>query len=253
MFKKRIRQFGYLMLLVALFFGVQDIVAPKGLGSMAAATEFSVAITQDRNRPSLDKSKVAYLTFDDGPTRYTALIMNILAEYGAKATFFMLEPQMEKNTEILHRMKREGYAFGLHGVTHNYKEFYKSSESALTEMNTAQAKLHELTGLKTFLVRTPYGSKPYMKPAYMEAAQMAGYKIWDWNVDSKDWFYKDERMVSKTIEQVMALEQRGVQPVILFHDMEKTVEFLPQVLEYLTNNGYSLEALDAGMKPVQLK
>ncbi len=67
MLKKRIRQFGYLMLLVALFFGVQDIVAPKGLGSMAAATEFSVAITQDLNRPSLDKSKVAYLTFDDGP------------------------------------------------------------------------------------------------------------------------------------------------------------------------------------------
>lgn len=216
-------------------------------------TEVILPETPQEEQQEESKAKVAYLTFDDGPTAYTGPILDILAEYGAKATFFMLEPQMEGNYEVLQRMINEGHALGLHGVTHDRKQFYQSAERVLGEMNMAQAKLAELTGYKSFLIRTPYGSKPHMKPDYMEAVEMNGYKIWDWNVDSRDWLYRDERMVDETINQISTLEQYDIQPVILFHDRKDTVDYLPQVLEYLLSNGFSLKTLALELKPVLLK
>ncbi len=286
MLKKKTRYIGILILIVMFLLAPQDLIAIEDTGILQSSSKepqetlnpreqnLEEETSQDSDVPQNDpkeeqkeqkqkisieetelqnNSKVVYLTFDDGPNQYTDLIINILAKYNAKATFFMLEPQMEKNTGVLQRMKNEGHAFGLHGVTHDYRQFYQSSKSVITEMNTAQAKLYELTGVKTYLVRTPYGSKPYMKPEYMEAAQKAGYKIWDWNVDSKDWFYRDSRMVSNTIQQIMVLDKNNIQPVILFHDIKKTAEFLPQVLEYLIEKGYTFEILDTDLEPIQLK
>lgn len=197
--------------------------------------------------------KIAYLTFDDGPTHYLTDILQILAESEVPATFFMLEPSMSAHADVLSRMAEEGHAFGLHGVTHKRKQFYASQESVLGEMNTAQAKLQEITGIKTVLIRTPYGSKPYMTPAYREAVGAAGYKLWDWNVDSKDWFYRDERLVSHTLKQIEVLEKKKVTPVILLHERKETVQFLPQILAYLQSKNYVLKVPDAETEPVQFK
>ncbi|MGI6587387.1 MAG: polysaccharide deacetylase family protein [Peptococcia bacterium] len=197
--------------------------------------------------------KIAYLTFDDGPTSYLTNILDILAKYEVPATFFMLEPQMNVHANVLCRMNEEGHGLGLHGVTHNRQQFYASQESVLGEMNTAQATLAEITGVKTVLIRTPYGSRPYMKPAYREALGKAGYKIWDWNVDSKDWFYRDKRMVEDTLQQIEALEKKKVTPVILLHERKETVQFLPQILKYLQSKNYVLKVPDAETVPVQFK
>jgi peptidoglycan/xylan/chitin deacetylase (PgdA/CDA1 family) len=200
-----------------------------------------------------EEAKIAYLTFDDGPTDYLTNILDILAEHEVQATFFMLEPQMSAHADVLCRMNEEGHGLGLHGVTHNRHQFYTSQESVLGEMNTAQARLEEITGIKTVLIRTPYGSKPYMKPVYREAVEAVGYKLWDWNVDSKDWFYRDERMVKDTLQQIEALEKKKVTPVILLHERQETVQFLPQILEYLQSKNYVLKVPDAETVPVQFK
>jgi peptidoglycan/xylan/chitin deacetylase (PgdA/CDA1 family) len=213
--------------------------------------EVNQEVNQVTNQEVNQEVKIAYLTFDDGPTGYLTNILDILAEYEVQATFFMLEPQMRAHADVLCRMNEEGHGLGLHGVTHNREQFYASQESVLGEMNIAQATLTEITGVKTVLIRTPYGSRPYMKPAYREAVEVAGYKLWDWNVDSKDWFYRDERLVSHTFKQIDALEKKKVTPVILLHERQETVQFLPQILEYLQSKNYVLKVPDAETVSVQ--
>jgi len=208
---------------------------------------------QEDNNEVDQEEKIVYLTFDDGPTDCLTNILDILAEYDVQATFFMLEPLMSSYANTLSRMKEEGNAFGLHGVTHNRQQFYFSQETVLEEMNTAQAKLFEIIGLKTVLIRVPYGSNPGMTPVYKEAVKSAGFKMWDWNVDSKDWLYRDERFVDNTIKQIEVLEKRKTAPVILLHERKETATFLPQILEYLQSNNYIFKVLTAEMEPVQLR
>lgn len=194
--------------------------------------------------------KIAYITFDDGPSATTERLLDILAEYNVKATFFMLQPQMLKYPHSVLRLAEEGHALALHGVTHRQELFYQSAESVLNEMATAQNTLLELTGCRATLIRVPYGSYPHMKPEYVEAVKQAGYQMWDWNVDSRDWYYRDQRMVSETIGQIERLEQQNIAPVILLHDRAETAEYVAEILEYLLSNGYRLNQLDDTMEPV---
>src|SRR5699024_8436171 len=100
--------------------------------------------------------------FDDGPSRATDQIIDVLEHHGVKATFFMLEPAMKEHAESVKRLADHGHAVGLHGMTHDQNLFYQSEQSALDEMLTSQKTLKEITGVNSSLVRTPYGSIPFM-------------------------------------------------------------------------------------------
>ncbi|HHU31107.1 MAG TPA: polysaccharide deacetylase [Clostridia bacterium] len=205
-------------------------------------------IIEDEQTPV--KAKKVFLTFDDGPSSTTEILLNILQDFDAKATFFMLEPQMTLYPDSIKRMAQEEHGLGLHGVTHNRNLFYQSPESALAEMQLAQSTLAALTGVNTFLVRTPYGSKPHMTEMHKIVMSEAGFIIWDWNVDSKDWFFKDRRLIEYTIGQIERLADKGIQPVILFHDNKHTIKYLPEVLTYLLENDYEFEILDSTMEAI---
>ena len=75
-----------------------------------------------------DNKKIAYLTFDDGPSEnVTPQILDILDKNDVKATFFVLGTAIEggeKQKELLRRMDEEGHAIGNHGYSHNYKILY---------------------------------------------------------------------------------------------------------------------------------
>lgn len=216
----------------------------------AEQLEQPAPIEQPEVNQANEVDKVAYITFDDGPSNTTERLLDILSEHSVKATFFMLQPRVCKFPDSVIRIVNDGHTPALHGVSHSQQAFYQSTESVLNEMNTAQAAVLEITGYKTTLIRTPFGSHPYMKPTYKEAVKQAGYQLWDWNVDSRDWYYRDHRMVTNTIEQIKRLEERNIAPVILLHDRTETVEFVAEILEHLTSNGYQLKQLDATMEPV---
>lgn len=195
--------------------------------------------------------KVAYLTFDDGPRHATKKILDTLARHNAIGTFFMLEPAIRRFPALVRRIVHEGHAIGLHGVTHRKEEFYASKKSVIDEFNQTRETLKKTSGKITDLVRTPYGSRPYLKPSFVRAIRNSGYQLWDWNVDSKDWKYKSERSVKLVIKQVKHLEKSKVRPVILMHDLKETARFLPQIITYLKERGYILEKLDSSLRPVQ--
>lgn len=189
-------------------------------------------------------AKTIYLTFDDGPSPYTSNILELLSSYNMKATFFMLEPNMRMYPDKLIQIIDEGHAPALHGVTHNVSKIYRSEITVVEEMSTAQQTLIDLTGSVTQLIRTPYGSAPYMKPSYKEAVKKAGYQLWDWTIDSEDWKYQNSEYVSRVIAQLENYKYPESPIVILLHDRKTTAEHLPSLLEYLKANGYHSEILN---------
>ncbi|MDO7906634.1 polysaccharide deacetylase family protein [Paenibacillus sp. JX-17] len=198
-------------------------------------------------------SKVIYLTFDDGPTPHTDQLLNILDQYGAKATFFMLGPQMQNYPQATRRIVNEGHGTGLHGVTHVPGKFYRSAYSGLIEMQQANAVLNKVTGVTTSLVRTPYGSKPYLKTPYRNVLlSQGGFHLWDWNVDSEDWRYpkNHDKVYNNIMNQIHRVQKSGTEPVVLMHDQAAVLNVLPQVLKSLKSEGYQFKVLDKKLQPV---
>jgi len=174
-------------------------------------------------------SRYVYLTFDDGPDERTPAILDVLKKQKVKATFFVTGRNAERHPALLKRIVREGHAIGLHSMTHDAKLFYRTPASALAEMEETQAIVTRLTGKKVFDVRVPYGSVPKMTPAHTKKMQAAGFRIWDWNVDSEDWRYA--KQPKKTFERVdfgmRRTAERKTAAVVLMHDHATS----PAVLE----------------------
>ncbi len=202
---------------------------------------------------TIEKEKVAYLTIDDGPTSYTGKLLDILKEYNAKATFFMLDEPMKTYGSDVKRMVAEGHALGSHGVTHDKHIFYHSPASAVSELRIARETIKRIAGLKSNLMRVPYGSVPYMKKNYRHAAANEQFIMWDWNVDSLDWKFNSSRYVDYTLEQVRRVDSAGQSPIILIHDRKATIDNLPKLLEALDQLGYTLAPLTEDMQPYQFK
>lgn len=197
-------------------------------------------------------NEIIYLTFDDGPNQYTDAILDLLGRYNAKATFFMLEPNMERYADSIRRMVKEGHSIGMHGVTHNAKIIYQSSEAVVNEMKRGQATLASISGLNSYLIRVPYGSVPHMKPAYFEAVNREGFKLWDWTIDSKDWKFLSGKYVSYILEQLESYSNPDEPKVVLMHDKASTVEHLESLLQKLTELGYEMKPLMEQLEPVTL-
>ncbi|MGL4738353.1 MAG: polysaccharide deacetylase family protein [Cellulosilyticaceae bacterium] len=198
------------------------------------------------------KGRKVYLTFDDGPNTYTNQLLDLLAAYDMKATFFMLDGQMKKYPSVVQRMVDEGHGVALHGVSHDKAKFYQSAASPVGEMNAANKTLHAITSQTTKLVRMPYGSVPYLTNGQMQALQSQGYKVWDWQVDSRDWANKDGK---KTYDSVVNdLERnKGNGQVILFHDSKATVETIGYLTKWLVEHGYTSAALAPNQTPYTFK
>lgn len=188
--------------------------------------------------------KTVYLTFDDGPTASSLEILDILDKYKVKATFFMLEPGMKAFPDAVKRTVKDGHGVGLHGVTHDVSKFYQSPESALKEMQTAQETLLSITGVKTNLIRTPYGSIPYLTDSFRKVLRDNKFILWDWNVDSDDWSASNKNYVQDVIDQLKTLDPSKHAPIILMHDRSGTVAQLPELLNYLQKNNYQTEIID---------
>lgn len=205
---------------------------------------------KDSQPPANTSKKIVYLTFDDGPQVFSKDIIALLEKYHFKATFFMLDPNIKRYPDAVKLMVQIGESIGSHGVTHDRKRFYASVNSVLGEMDQTRNTLKAITGIDTFLIRTPYGSAPDMTPEYKKAVWDHGYLMWDWNIDSKDWYYKDERYINNVIQQMAARAHRNGPNVILLHEKRETLAHLPKLLDYLSKQNVECRAIDSTMTPI---
>ncbi|MBS4198255.1 polysaccharide deacetylase family protein [Bacillus sp. FJAT-49732] len=207
---------------------------------------------QTKDQAPVKVGKVVYLTFDDGPHAVSKDILKLLKKYNAKATFFMLEPNMRNYPDAVKSMVKEGHTVGVHGVTHEVSKVYRSPASFVGEMNKAIDFIQKTTNVKTHLIRAPYGSKPYVTAPFKAAADKEKMILWDWNIDSTDWKLTNGAYVNQVIQQTKQFNKK--EPlIVLMHEKPTTLANLEKILKYYKDNGYEMKALDEKMTPVQFK
>jgi peptidoglycan-N-acetylglucosamine deacetylase len=188
-----------------------------------------------------DQRPKVYLTFDDGPNPGIDAILTILKEKQAKASFFMLEPQMRRYPQYVKKLVADGHYPALHSVTHNRKLLYEGKPSAVAEeMLKTQKTLYELTGIQSMLTRAPYGSKPSMVQSFRDELVRHRFKMWDWDIDSLDWKYRtNPQQIIDNVKKGFMREKKENKPiVILFHINNGTIQALPEIIDYIHHQGY---------------
>ncbi len=195
--------------------------------------------------------KVCYLTFDDGPSENTLKILEVLRRYNAKATFFVIGAGKLDYVKNIHD---EGHTVALHSNTHSYKQIYTSTDAFFQDLETIRSRVEAITGEKTVLMRFPGGSsntvsKSYCAGVMTELTRMVeerGYFYFDWNVDSGD-ASGNNIPASKLVGHIKALDYNQYGDIcVLCHDAaakSTTVEALPEMIEYLSAQGYVFEGL----------
>ena len=178
-----------------------------------------------------------YLTFDDGPSINTDEILDILAEYDVKATFFVVGKEDEHSQEAMRRIVDEGHTLGMHSYSHKYVELYDSWDSFREDFEKQQNYLEELTGVKSKVYRFSGGSSNTVSNQDMRLfayyLDTQGVVFYDWNVDSGDAANRHlsiDMLVQNSTETI----PRYKTSIILMHDAadkHATVEALPQIIE----------------------
>lgn len=197
--------------------------------------------------------KVCYLTFDDGPSNHSEEILDILAEYDAKATFFLIGSEIrEENREIIERMVEEGHAIGLHSNIHDFNKLYTGVDVCVQDFKEQYELLKEDYGIDTKIFRFPGGSAcSYMngqRQSYIQAMRENGFVGFDWHVSGEDSYGNPTVWsIQKNIFEHMNDYES---PIILLHDIniaDPTVDALPEILEKIKSAGYTFSTLeDAG-------
>ena len=219
-------------------------------------TDISVMTDNDEDR------KVAYLTFDDGPSANTTKILDFLKANNIRATFFVLEK--EGYDDLYKRIVEEGHSIAIHSSTHDYAEIYKSVDSFMDDVNSLSSYIKDLTGVETKLLRFPGGSNNTVSHRYggkdimnqiIPTVTEAGYVYYDWNVDSQDAAkgLQDKQVI---VDSVLKQAKYNDHAVILMHDAAAkttTVEALPQIVEGLKEQGFVFDALSTESEPVKFK
>lgn len=196
---------------------------------------------------NLNPKKIAYLTFDDGPSKNTPKIIEILNKYNIKGTFFFLGKNMKQYPSTVKDVFEKGHSIGLHSYSHDYNKLYRTENGLIEDFNKAQSVYEEITNEKTNIIRLPYGSKPSLKKEHVEQLQENNYKFWDWNADSNDSNpnVKGKEGIIKTIDKIIKWDMN--QLVILMHEKEKTVESLETTIKMLKDAGYVIKPINEGI------
>lgn len=195
------------------------------------------------------EEKTIYLTFDDGPGPYTNELLDLLAAYDARATFFVTGAY-ERWYDCIGRAHREGHSIGVHCFNHSYGRLYSSEENYFADFNAIEQLIYAQTGEYTQLVRFPGGSSNtascfnYGIMSRLTASlESMGYRYFDWNVNSGDaeGAY-GSAMVASNIKNGCWGKNHAV---VLQHDIKQfSVRAVEDVLIWGRQNGYSFKALD---------
>lgn len=202
------------------------------------------------------KGKIVYLTFDDGPSHNTPKVLDILDDYGIKATFFVVKTEEESFMKYYKEIVDRGHTIAIHTASHNYKKIYSSVDAYLEDFNEIYTLVYEQTGVKATLFRYPGGStncKSYKAGEdIMTEMERRGFTYYDWNVSSGDGGNQATR--STIYDWVTGNAKNKSRSVVLMHDSggkAETVAALPSIIETLQQQGCEFRPLDETCTPVQ--
>jgi peptidoglycan/xylan/chitin deacetylase (PgdA/CDA1 family) len=195
-----------------------------------------------------DQVKCVAITFDDGPVKQTATVLDALGSRGARATFFVLGAQAAAHPGLLRRMIAEGHAVGNHSWNHPIL-FGMSSASISNQFRRTQKTITAAIGPHQLLVRTPFGQQ---NKRIRKLLGRFGAPVILWNVDPQDWKFRNTKTV---IRKVVKATRRN--SIVLMHDVRPTTRAaVALIVEKLQAKGYVLvtipELLGSHAKPGKL-
>ena len=215
---------------------------PAGNQAAANVITFGGEADAAAAEPAEDDEKIkVYLTFDDGPSKNTPEILDILKKHGIHATFFVNGPASEnpKLKPLYKQIVDEGNAIGMHSYSHRYSEIYSSAEAFETDLDKIHSLIYNETGIDTKLYRFPGGSGNTVSKipmgAFANILHGRGYEYYDWNLypgDRTGQSYPKDAIVSGVLDNIG--EYRSA--MILLHDSEahdSTVDALAEIVEEL--------------------
>ncbi len=180
--------------------------------------------------------KIIYLSFDDGPHPViTPFVLDTLAQYNAKATFFCIGKNVVEQSAVYERIVQEGHAVGNH--TFNHLNGWHTNDAVYLQ-DIATAKKH----IDAPLFRPPYGRITSFQLKMLATDQYQLTSIM-WTVLSGDF---DQKMSKeKCLQNVLTKTGKG--SIVVFHDSEKAFEklkyALPKVLEHFSRKGYQFKKI----------
>lgn len=186
--------------------------------------------------------KTAYLTFDDGPDdEVTPAILDILAENGVKATFYVTGLHSAAYPDTIRRIVAEGHAVGNHSYDHDYDRLYTSPDDFLYEMEQTDEILHGILGFRPLILRAPGGASSNFTAAYEECLRENGYVEHDWNSSAAD-TAPGNPTAQDFIDNIGSQTADGKETaIILMHSSsghQETARALPGIIRVLRENGY---------------
>lgn len=201
----------------------------------------------------VEGEKIIFLTFDDGPGKYTDELLDILADHDVKATFFVTA-QFKNYLDCIAREAEEGHAVAVHTYSHDFADVYDSDEAYWEDFEKMNDIVEEQTGERADIFRFPGGASNRVSARYSEGimtrlteqAPERGLDYFDWNVSSGDAGGTTES------DQVLENMKKGVQKhdisVILCHDIKGyTVDCMDEFLEWALDEGYTFMTLKKGI------
>lgn len=200
--------------------------------------------------------KVAYLTFDDGPSNHSDRLLDILKEEGVKATFFVVGKEGEEAEHIYKRIVKEGHGLGLHSYSHVYSQIYSSLDEYKEDVWKLKTFLYHVTGVSCDIYRFPGGSSNSMMKipiddckSYLEEKNIRYY---NWNSSAEDAVCVGTDpgvLLTRVLKDALKHEKT----VILMHDLnccETTLNIVKPLINRLKKEGYIFERLTHDMEPL---
>lgn len=180
---------------------------------------------------TLSEKKIA-ITFDDGPNpEYTPQVLQLLAKYDAKATFFCIGKNIKQHPELVENILKEGHAIGNHSYNHSPLFGFFGKKKVVNELKHTNKVIASFTGIPNTLFRPPFG---VTNPSIAKSVKQLKLQTVGWNIRSFD-------TVIKNPDRIIQRIRRRVSPgaVILMHDTHDRVELvLEHLLLFLKDNGY---------------
>lgn len=218
-------------------------------------------LKSDLSSKEKDGKKIAFLTFDDGPsTTVTPKILDVLKTNDIKATFFLLGENVDKNEkskDLVKEIFNSGHAIGNHTYSHDLKKLYPKNkldvDHYMSEVDHCNTSIREALGqdYTTRVLRMPggYMSRKYYKDPNLDtfAAKLTENNMWqiDWNAYDEDAEGK-RKNANQLLEAVKKSVGTKEKIVLLMHDTygkEETAKALPQIIEYLKSQGYEFKSM----------
>jgi cellulose synthase/poly-beta-1,6-N-acetylglucosamine synthase-like glycosyltransferase/peptidoglycan/xylan/chitin deacetylase (PgdA/CDA1 family) len=187
------------------------------------------------------------LTFDDGPSTWTAKILDELKRRNVKATFFVIGTRVADRPDLVRRMLAEGHEVGVHTMTHVNMANVPGWRLRL-ELDQTQLAIAAATGKTTDLLRPPFSSLPRdLHPSDWQALEETrDYRVVLADLDTEDW---RRRGVSKIVARGTPAGGKGA--VIMLHDgggnRSQTVKAVDQLITDLKDRGYSFDTVTQGV------